>query len=118
MKYCVAANMAGSPTTPVPLSGDFCEQMRKAHEMGYDAIEIHVPDVSVLDIPAIQACMRETGMEVATLGTGTIYGRYGLHLCDADEQRQQELFERVYRLCGAAECAGDDRQHQGQYPPG
>ena len=41
MKYCVAANMAGSPTTPVPLSGDFCEQMRKAHEMGYDAIEIH-----------------------------------------------------------------------------
>ena len=44
MKYCVAANMAGSPTTPVPLSGDFCEQMRKAHEMGYDAIEIHVPD--------------------------------------------------------------------------
>lgn len=65
------------PTTPVPLSGDFCEQMRKAHEMGYDAIEIHVPDVSVLDIPAIQACMRETGMEVATLGTGTIYGRYG-----------------------------------------
>lgn len=51
MKYCVAANMAGSPTTPVPLSGDFCEQMRKAHEMGYDAIEIHVPDVSVLDIP-------------------------------------------------------------------
>lgn len=68
MKYCVAANMAGSPTTPVPLSGDFCEQMRKAHEMGYDAIEIHVPDVSVLDIPAIQACMRETGMEVATLG--------------------------------------------------
>lgn len=121
MKYCVAANMAGSPTTPVPLSGDFCEQMRKAHEMGYDAIEIHVPDVSVLDIPAIQACMRETGMEVATLGTGTIYGRYGLHLCDADEQRQRELFERgvrVYRLCGAAECAGDDRQHQGQYPPG
>lgn len=87
MKYCVAANMAGSPTTPVPLSGDFCEQMRKAHEMGYDAIEIHVPDVSVLDIPAIRACMRETGMEVATLGTGTIYGRYGLHLCDADEQK-------------------------------
>ena len=98
MKYCVAANMAGSPTTPVPLSGDFCEQMRKAHEMGYDAIEIHVPDVSVLDIPAIQACMRETGMEVATLGTGT-----GV---------------RVYRLCGAAECAGDNRQHQGQYPSG
>ena len=57
MKYCVAANMAGSPTTPVPLSGDFCEQMRKAHEMGYDAIEIHVPDVSVLDIPAIMADM-------------------------------------------------------------
>lgn len=70
--------------------------------MGYDAIEIHVPDVSVLDIPAIQACMRETGMEVATLGTGTIYGRYGLHLCDADEQRQQELFERV---CAFIDCA-------------
>lgn len=102
MKYCVAANMAGSPTTPVPLSGDFCEQMRKAHEMGYDAIEIHVPDVSVLDIPAIQACMRETGMEVATLGTARSTADMGLHLCDADEQRQQELFERV---CAFIDCA-------------
>lgn len=102
MKYCVAANMVGSPTTPVPLSGDFCEQMRKAHKMGYDAIEIHVPDVSVLDVPTIRACMQETSMEVATLGTGTIYGRYGLHLCDEDEQRQQELFERV---CAFIDCA-------------
>ncbi len=42
------------------------------------------------------------GHGVATLGTGTIYGRYGLHLCDADEQRQRELFERV---CAFIDCA-------------
>ncbi len=102
MKYCVATNPAGNPGTPVPLSGDFCEQMEKAHAMGYHAIEIHVPDIVMLDIPAIQATMARTGMAVATLGTGTIYGKYGLHLCDENPGNQDRLFGMV---CCFIDCA-------------
>lgn len=104
MKYCVAANMATNPTTPVPLSGDFCETLVKAKGMGYDAIEIHVPDVGVLDVPAILETMKRTGMSVATLGTGTIYGKFGLHLCDEDEKRQERLYGMV---CRFIDCAAE-----------
>ena len=104
MKYCVATNLAVSPTTPVPLGGDPCRMLKKAGEMGYHAIEIHVPDVSVLDIPAIRRAMEETGVSVSTLGTGTIYGKYGLHLCDENEENQERLYGMVCRFidCAAA----------------
>lgn len=88
------------------MSGDFCENLRKAKAMGYDAIEIHVPDVAALDVPALLRTMRETGVCVSTLGTGTIYGKYGLHLCDENEENQQRLFEMVCRFVDCAALLG------------
>ena len=106
MKYCVASNLASSPTTPVPMSGDFCGNLRKAGAMGYHAIEIHVPDVSVLDVPALLSAMRETGVGIATLGTGTIYGKYGLHLCDDSEENQDRIYGMVCRFVDVAAQLG------------
>lgn len=100
--YCVATNLKIASKTPVPLGGDSCEQMKKAAAMGYHAIEIHVPDVSVLDIDALRATMKETGMRVSTLGTGTIYGKFGLHLCDENEENQERLYQMVCRFIDCA----------------
>ena len=94
--YCVATNLETVKTTPVPLGGNSCEQMKKAAAMGYHAIEIHVPDVSVLDIPALLQTMKETNMRVSTLGTGTIYGKFGLHLCDDNAENQEKLYQMVF----------------------
>ena len=102
MQYCVASNPKTVTTVPVPLSGDFCDNLQKAKTMGYDAIEIHVPDVNQLDTDAICNAMESGGMRVATLGTGTIYGKYGLHLCDADTKQQQRLFAMVQEFIDCA----------------
>ena len=102
MKYCCASNPECNPKAPVPLSGDFCLQLEKAKEMGYHAIEIHVPDVALLNISALRDTMMRTGMKIATLGTGTIYGKYGLHLCDENPQNQDRLFEMVCRFIDCA----------------
>lgn len=104
MKYCMASNAAVSSTTPVPIGGDFCEILRKAGSLGLHAIEIHVPDVSVLDLPALKKAMAETGVAVATLGTGTIYGKYGLHLCDENEANQERI---VSMVCRFIDCAAE-----------
>ena len=102
MKYCIATNTVSVPTVPVALSGDFCENLRLAAQYGYQAIEIHTPDVSLLDINGLLRTMKETHMEIATLGTGPIFGRYGLHLCDEDPYRQNLLFEKVQPFIDAA----------------
>lgn len=102
MKYCCASNPVCNPAAPVPLSGDFCLQLRKAKEMGYHAIEIHVPEVDLIDIPALRQEMERTGMEISTLGTGTIYGKYGLHLCDENLENQERIFSMVCRFIDCA----------------
>lgn len=102
MKTCIATNTISAPAVPVALSGDFCENLRRAARYGYQAIEIHTPDISLLDIPALLQTMKEQHMQVATLGTGPIFGKYGLHLCDADPPHQELLFEKVRPFIDAA----------------
>lgn len=104
MKYSVATNQAVIRTAPVAMGGDFCQMLHKAGEMGYHAIEIHVPDTAVLDILRIKEAMEETGVFVSTLGTGTIFSKFGLHLCDDDAQKQEKLFHMV---CRFIDCAAE-----------
>ena len=104
MKYCIATNQAAKSTAPVAMGGDFCEMLHKAKEMGYHAIEIHVPDVSVLDVKRIKETMKETGVFVSTLGTGTIFSKFGLHLCDDNAENQEKLFNMV---CRFIDCAAE-----------
>ncbi len=95
MKFCIAIGKETSPTTPLLLAGDFVESMRAAKEMGYDAVEIHTPDPEELDVDRILAACRELDLFIATLGTGMIYGKYGLYLMDGDEARLDRLVEMV-----------------------
>ena len=95
MKFCVAIGKVTSPATPLLLAGDFVESMRTAKEMGYDAVEIHTPDPAELDVEGILDACRELDMFVATLGTGMIYGKYGLYLMDSDPGRLDRLADMV-----------------------
>ena len=95
MKYCIAIGQTTSPTTPLLLEGDFVKSMETARELGYHAVEIHVPDPEVLDPQKIKEACDHLGMFVATLGTGQIYGKYGLHLMDENEENQAKLRKMV-----------------------
>lgn len=90
------------PTTPVPLSGDFCEQMRKAQKWGMTPLK-SMCRTSLFWIfrPFRRACGKRV-WKWRRLGRARSTADMGLHLCDADEQRQQELFERV---CAFIDCA-------------
>lgn len=106
MKYCIAVGKTTSSTTPLPLAGDFVACIRRAHDMGYDAVEIHTPDPDTLDVHALQSVCAELNMFIATLGTGMIYGKYGLHLMDEDEERQKTIVSMVKHYIDIAESIG------------
>ena len=106
MKYCIAVGQTTSPTTPLLLEGDFVESMRRAHVMGYDAVEIHTPDPDTLDVTRLRAACDELGMFIATLGTGMIYGKYGLYLMDEDETRQARIVDMVKHYIDIASSIG------------
>lgn len=106
MKYCVAIGMALSDTIPVPLGGDFIEQMYIAKNIGYDCVELHIPHPSVLDIVQIQTEMERLGLEIATLGTGSILGRFGFSLVDEDALKRQFLVTMLKEFIDCASVLG------------
>lgn len=85
MKYCIAIGKETSPSTPLLLAGDFVRNMEIAKELGYDGVEIHTPNPEELDIDRINEARKRLDMFVATIGTGMIYGKYGLHLMDENQ---------------------------------
>lgn len=106
MKYCVAIGKTTSSTAPLPLAGDFIESMRTAREMGFHAVEIHTPEPDSLDIGAIRAACVELDMFVATLGTGMIYGKYGLSLMETDPERRRTIIGMVKQYVDIAADIG------------
>lgn len=106
MKFCIAVGAATSPTTPLPFAGDFVESMRRAKAIGYDAVEIHTPEPDTLDVARLRAACEELDMCIATLGTGMIYGKYGLYLMDPDAERQEKIVSMVKHYIDIAKSIG------------
>ncbi len=102
MKYCVAIGTALVDTIPVPLGGDFIEQMRIASSIGYDTVELHMPMPNLLDIPAILRIKEELGMSIATLGTGSIFGKFGFSLMERDDLKRNMLVNMVQQFIDCA----------------
>lgn len=106
MKYCIAIGEKTSPTTALNLDGDFVESMKRAKNLGYDGVEIHTSEPEVLDVGRLRRACEELDMFIATIGTGTVYWKYGLHLMDNDGERTNQLLERLKIFIDIAEKLG------------
>ncbi len=102
LKFCVAIGTALVETTPVPLGGDFVEQMKIAASIGYDAVELHMPIPDVLNIPAIQKIKKDAKLSIATLGTGSIFGKFGFSLLEKDNLKRKMLVDMVHQFIDCA----------------
>jgi sugar phosphate isomerase/epimerase len=102
LKFCIAIGPSLVETTPVPLGGDFIEQMKIARAIGYDAVELHIPLPEVLDISELVKTKNELGLEIATLGTGSILGKFGLSLIEKDESKQKLLVSILHEFIDCA----------------
>jgi len=106
MKFCAAIGERTNQSTPLLFGGDFIECMKKARDIGFDAVEIHTGNIKFLDVQAIRLACDELDMAVATLGTGQLYGRYGMHLMDEDPIRRDLLVKDIKNYIDAAALLG------------
>ncbi len=59
-------------TAPILLQGDICENLKKAKELGYDAIEVHTREIADLDFEAISKTTQQCGVSIAMIVTGRL----------------------------------------------
>ncbi len=59
-------------TAPILLKGDICSNLVRAAELGYQAIEVHMRETTVLDVPLIKKTMAQTGVRICSVVTGRL----------------------------------------------
>ena len=79
-KYGVSAAPDAPKTAPILLTGDICDCLRDAADLGFQAIEYHTRENAALDVAKILSAMERTGCQISMLVTGRLYtqGHYSL----------------------------------------
>lgn len=96
------ANDAGE-MAPIVLRGDYTENIKKASELGYDCVEIHVNNPKTLDVEQILKACRKYNIDVSTIGTGMGYVIDGLSFTSPDEDIREKAVKRILDHIDVAE---------------
>ena len=70
-------------TAPILLNGRIEDNLKKAAEMGFDGIEVHMREDHDLDIGSVREAMDRTGTKIAMVVTGRLNTEGGCSLIDA-----------------------------------
>lgn len=95
MKLAVTMVKEAAAGAPLVLRGDYAESIRQAAQIGYDAVELHVPDPAEADVRAIRSACNASCVAVSSIGTGLALVRDGLALTSRDERVRQRALARL-----------------------
>lgn len=104
MRLAVTAAKNAGPMAPILLRGELSEAAAEARNMGYDGIEIHVPDIWDFDAGALAASCKSANVGVSALVTGQLFVRKGLNLSDDDPNVIAKAIEGLLLFVDAAEA--------------
>lgn len=80
---------------PFVFRDDLEASCQTAAELGFDGVEIFLPDAKAVDASRLRAVLAATGLALAAVGTGAAWVLHRLHLCDPVERRRMEAREFI-----------------------
>ena len=95
MKTSISIIKEGTEKMPFVLRGEYDGSIKKAAELGFDAVEMHIRDPKEVDIASLKKSLAENGIAVSSIGTGLGYGMDGLSLTSADENIRRAAIQRI-----------------------
>lgn len=97
--YRLALSTAFSATSrqPILLRGSIQENLRRANDLGYDGIEVHMRPDAEIDAEEIQEVMNETGCGISAVVTGKLFTEMGYSLVEEDSARRLECIDYMKR---------------------
>ncbi|HHW02608.1 MAG TPA: sugar phosphate isomerase/epimerase [Thermoanaerobacterales bacterium] len=95
MKLSISIAENAGENAPIVLRGNYVECIKKASEIGYKAVEIHVNNPLALNIEEIMNACYLNKISVSTLGTGMGYVIDGLSFTDPDLAIREKAVERI-----------------------
>ena len=107
VQFCVAISEEhlGS-SAPVPFQGGLISAIKKASEMGFTAVEMHIRNPEQLDLDAIVDAAGKSGIAIAAIGTGLEHTLNGISLTAPDAQTRRQASERYLEHINLASLFG------------
>jgi len=104
---CVTITNQNVGKAPVLLRGDIEENIRQAKDLGYKAIELHLPNPQELNISQVAKACERNNMQVAGIATGSTYTVHKLSFTDDSEEIRNAAIQRVKTFADlASELSG------------
>jgi len=91
-----------NPAAPVIMAGSPALRIRKASELGYDAVELHWADPAQIPLAEIFQACRENQMNISAFATGRAYVQEGLSLIHDDSDNRTAAIKRLKEFVDAA----------------
>lgn len=101
-KYVVAAAPEAPKTAPILLTGNICDCLQKAAELGFDAIEYHTRENVSFDYEKIRRSMSETGCKISMIITGRLYTQGGYSLTSEEHEKEKAAVAGMLRYIDMA----------------
>ena len=89
---------------PFVFWGDVVQAISKAHQLGFDALEIFPPDAETLRHLFLAKPLADVGMSIAAVGTGAGWVKHRLQLADEDPIIRQKAIDFIRSII---ECASE-----------
>jgi sugar phosphate isomerase/epimerase len=107
-RYALSSAPYAPETAPILLKGDICSNLKKAKELGYDAIEIHLRENDPIDLLSIQHTMQQTGVRISMIMTGRLFTEGNCSLLDDSPCTMQAAIEGTRQYIDLAASLGAD----------
>jgi sugar phosphate isomerase/epimerase len=91
----VTISSLGSKFAPIIFQGDYVSGIKKAKEIGYKAVELHIRDPKAIDIPAIMGALKKNNLTVSTIGTGQAYVDERLYFTSTNAGVRNAAVQRI-----------------------
>lgn len=107
-KYAISTADEAPTTAPILLTGSINDNLIKAKNLGYDAIEVHTRPDEIFDYSAIQSQMAQCGTKIAAVITGRLNTEGQCSLIDDRPYVVQSAMNGMYQYIDMAEKLNTD----------
>ena len=81
-RYAISTAIDASESAPILLVGSIAENLKKASELGYDAIEIHLRENECIDYDNLIRLCKQYNVKVSAIVTGRLHTQENVSLTD------------------------------------
>ena len=81
-KFALSSADEAPLTAPILLRGELRENLIKASEIGYHALEVHTRETALWDYPVIEKVMQECNIKISAIVTGRLNTEGKVNLID------------------------------------